>query len=308
MNRTDQHRPSADDFDPAHYAFVGVVVFKGKAPKSTELREALLSKQAAQGRSLAPHQQDGKCGHCGARLVYAALMVHRPTNEMIYVGEQCLEGRFAGTKTEFQTARKREQQARAASRTKDTLAENIADATARNWLLEVFGHKDAVLALDLDVRGFALSLMRQMPKRPLTDRQVEAFASALDRSRAKADEAKEREARWAKEREESIPVPSGKTRVCGVVRSVKEELDNYSPNGGYVTKIVVRDHRGFTVMGTAPRALLRMVDYDLDSLKGTDVEFSATLRQGNKDEFFGFFARASMAVLATPIINLEESS
>lgn len=107
--RTDIHRPSAPEFDPTAYDFSGVV-FDGRAdwPQENEYFFQVRRELLEQGFTFSGvHGGNGQCDHCGSLLRYSALMIHRPTRTLIYVGEQCLDNRFENmTKAEFARARK----------------------------------------------------------------------------------------------------------------------------------------------------------------------------------------------------------
>ena len=104
MTRTDIHRPSAVEFDPENYEVFGFADFhETDGYRPVQVVSALVN----EGWSFrgAPHGS-GQCSHCGARLRYAALMGHTPTKTLLYVGETCLDNRFAMTAAEFQRMRK----------------------------------------------------------------------------------------------------------------------------------------------------------------------------------------------------------
>src|SRR4051812_12119849 len=105
MTRTDIHRAASADFDPEAYDCFGVfdiateaADFVGPTPAQT------VSRLVTEGWSFsgAPHG-GGQCSHCGTRLRYVALMGHRDTKTLMYIGETCLDNRFSLTKGEFQT-------------------------------------------------------------------------------------------------------------------------------------------------------------------------------------------------------------
>lgn len=109
MTRTDIHRPSAPEFDPQAYEFFGCFdlspdpVFDAEEIRA---RRALVSSLVDQGWKFTSVHGSGQCGHCGARIRYAALMGHEPTKGLIWVGETCLDNRFSLTKGEFDRLRK----------------------------------------------------------------------------------------------------------------------------------------------------------------------------------------------------------
>lgn len=105
--RTDIHRPSAAEFNPEDYEFTGAVHDAGPDANNhhfREVRNALLD----QGYTFSGvHGGTGQCDHCGALLRYSALMIHKPTRTLLYVGERCLDNRFESmAKAEFQEARR----------------------------------------------------------------------------------------------------------------------------------------------------------------------------------------------------------
>jgi hypothetical protein len=105
--RTDRHRPSAPEFDPADYEFVAVHDNNADWPRANDHFLAMRRELLATGWTFSGvHGGMGQCDHCGARLRYSALMKHLPTRTLIYVGEQCLGNRFEMTKAEFDAARK----------------------------------------------------------------------------------------------------------------------------------------------------------------------------------------------------------
>lgn len=119
--RTDIHRPSAAEFDPADYEFVAVHDNRAEWPGANlyflQARRELID---AGWTFSGVHGGMGQCDHCGAALRYSALMKHLPTRTLIYVGETCLDNRFELTKAEFDAARKaaqldRERQAKLAA-------------------------------------------------------------------------------------------------------------------------------------------------------------------------------------------------
>ena len=73
MARTDIHRPSSPDFDPASYRLLGIYDLHPEEG-SRDARARRVAQAVALGWSFAnaPHPS-GQCGHCGAYLRYAAL-------------------------------------------------------------------------------------------------------------------------------------------------------------------------------------------------------------------------------------------
>lgn len=118
---------------------------------------------------------------------------------------------------------------------------------------------------------FALELKAQ--DRVPTDNQIAAILKIRDDINAETD------------------VPEGRQVVTGKIVSHKLVDNHFSYHGGVTVKILVEDPRGFRIYGTAPAALLDA--RDIDELKGTEVEFTATLE--GKEKGFGFFKRPTKA-------------
>lgn len=106
MTRTDIHRPSAPEFDPEAYDLFGVYDLSPDKDWPDD-RVQVVSSLVDEGWSFAgaPHGSF-QCSHCGTRIRYAALMGHRDTKTLLYVGETCLDNRFSLTKSEFAALRK----------------------------------------------------------------------------------------------------------------------------------------------------------------------------------------------------------
>src|SRR5882762_7338570 len=93
--RTDIHRPSAPEFDPAGYVLLDVYDLHPEDGDQPELAKAV-DYHLNLGASWAqPYRDAARCGHCGANLRYVALMYHGATDTMMFVGSTCLTERFA---------------------------------------------------------------------------------------------------------------------------------------------------------------------------------------------------------------------
>lgn len=116
MTRTDIHRPSAPEFDPAAYTFRGVYDLHEDPFLGGQRREhaAAVAALVREGYSWfsAPYGS-GRCSHCGAYLRYVGLMTHEATRTILNVGETCLDNRFSVTKLEFRQSQKRAAELRA---------------------------------------------------------------------------------------------------------------------------------------------------------------------------------------------------
>jgi len=283
MARNDIHRPSAEDFDPQ--AYTHAATFDLSDPETMEARTGTVGELVANGTKFANHQVQNHCGHCGVAIKYAALLIHNEANEMIWVGETCLDGRFSSTKAQFKRLRaaakvRREREARAR-----TFAENLAEAVAYDSRLTILDDYDAAEAIS----GFLADIRGRLFRLPLSPGQLAAASNILTRD-------EERRARIEAEKETSIPAPTGKQEISGVIRTIQVKDNEYTAYG-VIVKMAVRDDRGFTVWSTAPASIRGEVE-TAQALRGRRVTFTATLSHSRDDESFAFASRPTKAVLS----------
>jgi hypothetical protein len=184
--RTDIHRPSSTDFDPQDYTYIAAFDLSWKpsiesawtaafrAAARTDLLADMLKNQ---GATWAEHRNANsrKCGHCGTRIQYAAIMLHNPTKEIIEVGETCLNGRFNLSKIAFTNLRKASAARRASSK----------NAEQRAAILEA--HPELVAAMESD-NSFIQDVMRRFKtKAELSEKQIAAVKTALVRDAERAE-------------------------------------------------------------------------------------------------------------------------
>lgn len=172
-------------------------------------------------------------------------------------------------------ARERRAAKRQAQQAEEIAAREEAIAARKEWNTE---HPEFVAALKALVAAkvsFAVDIadLQEIP----TENQIAAILRVHAEHIAKA--------------EAEIDVPEGRQTVTGRVISYKLVDNHFSYHGGTTVKILVEDPRGFRIYGTAPAALLN--DRDANELKGTEVEFTATLE--GKEKGFGFFKRPTKA-------------
>lgn len=166
--RTDIHRPAAPEFDPQAYDYFGAFDFRPEFGDGGH-RIAVVNNLIDQGyRFGAPG--GGKCGHCGTRIRYAALLGRADVKEMIYVGEQCLDNRFDLTKGEFDTLRLTGR----LNRERTRKIEKIEALVTEHPLLADLTYPEILDNNFLVDVGF-----RFRDKGLLTDRQIEAVEKVL---------------------------------------------------------------------------------------------------------------------------------
>jgi hypothetical protein len=309
MTRTDIHRPSAPEFDPQAYVLHGVFdlhLESGDAHRRVEVVNRLV----ARGFRFANHQFSGQCGHCGAHIRYAALMSRRFPNlsaadaqELIWVGETCLDNRFELTKTEFDRLRKvaqldREKQAvkkawLASCEQYPALAyasytEDIVDA----YISEV---RDPNQATHLRAgAGWALATAADIARKgriygSISERQ----ALFLDKLLREIDEKLAAYAARQAEKQANPdgPVPTGRVQLQGVVLGEPKFHDN---DFGGAFKITVKLANGSRVWGSVPSAI--------EVHKGDEIAFTATVASSEDDPSFGFYKRPAKAVLVKEVV------
>lgn len=315
MARTDVHAPAAFDFDPQAYDCFGVFDLN---PESGEGRAKMEMVNVALGMGyrFASHQHSGQCGHCGARIRYAALMLREDVKEMIYVGETCLDGRFEMTKNEFQELRKAAKLDRERVALQEKLTAlcdgnpDIAYATyAHN--MEVAGgiittdECDAYCAEQANFYGTPCTghyvrntkfvektrtgrefsvisdmAFKAMKYGELSDKQANYLHNLLEKISKAADDLAAREAH-----KQTLPeLAEGKRRIEGTVVSSKV-VDGFY---GASYKMVVELADGTRVFGTVP-------SHFGDVSKGDEVTFTATIERSKDDASFGFYKRPSQA-------------
>jgi hypothetical protein len=297
--RTDVHRPSAPEFDPALYDCRGVFdtctdPLKGGGSQQPRLDAVRALRE--QGYTFGPGSSH-QCGHCGAHIRYCALMVREDVKQFIYVGETCLDGRFELTKGEFDALRKAAQLDREKQRLLTAyreLCERHQALAYASYAIDIIdGYinevSDPERALHLRAgAGWALSTMADIARKArkygdISDKQV-AF---LERLLVEVDE--KIAARIAKDAEiankpQAVLVVTGKRQLVeGTVISRKDQENPYSYNGGRIWKILVEQADGSRVWGTEPGAFV--------TDKGDRVKFMAAVKVSDKDPGFGFYSR-----------------
>ena len=277
QKRTDVHRPSA--MDPEAYELEGFADFHGLDGYRPTRR---ISELVDEGYHFGGDYGGGAgaCGHCGAHIRYAALMSHKKSMTLIWVGEQCLDNRFDSgmTKDEFQRMRKL---ARLNSERR-AKSEKIAELCEAHPLLAWLTYWGTDSQAELG--SFLSSLAWKLDKYgELSPRQIETAEAAIVRETNWRVEREERQAR--EDAEPKTEVPEGRQVVTGEVLSTKWVENDF----GGSTKMLVKDDRGFKVWGTVPSAIV----FDVE--KGSRVSFTATLKRSDDDECFGFSSRPTKA-------------
>jgi hypothetical protein len=251
--RTDIHRPSAPEFDPARYICRGVFDTDPEEGNPAAFIRAVAATEAAGYRWGRPA---GSCGHCGARLRYVALMIHDDSGEMIVVGEDCLALRFTQTKAEFRRLMREAAEARARQEVK----------AARQEFLAYHPELAVLITGNEDPESFLGSLADQLRRKGwLSARQVEAARAVLAQRAERQVEDVVRAERVC-----AVLGPVGaKIEFSGVVR-VAMVVDGYAYNSSQVF-LVIETPTGDVKAYTAAR-------WAYDVQRGEEITCSATVK------------------------------
>lgn len=284
-SRTDIHRPGSPDFDPEAYRLVDVFDLHPDSGDHRSLH-ATVELLANQGVVRAPHQAG--CGHCGqGNLRFVALLVRDDVKEWIWVGQDCLAGRFVGvTRVKFAELRKAGELERKKQAVKGawlrlcdanpgiayaSYAADICDA----YVSAAKDHRDAVhIKAGADwALGVLIDIAHKARRSGDASEKQVAFVERLWR------EVDQKLAAYT-EREpepEVPPAPEGKVVVEGVIVHTEWRESAY---GGSL-KMIVKADEGWKVWSTLPASLT-------GADKGDRVRFTATLTRSDRDQAFAF--------------------
>lgn len=292
--RTDAHRPSAVEFNPADYVCVGVF---DTHPEDGD--------NAARGRMIAlltsngarfdgPYGRGFQCGHCGAHLRYVALMRHT-SDTLIYVGETCLDGTFSlDTAESFRSLRAAAAEKAAATREanrRHEIAAQIADyieGLGDERLAELTYLGNGGIADNNDFVGdVARKLFRYGT---LTSGQINALGRAISRDAAYNGRRDEQDRADAARKAVASPAPTGRVEITGKILNTYTRDTQY----GVAFKMRVQADAGYVVFSTIPAALLNE-DTDIVTLADQRITFTATLTVSDDDDTVAFANRPSKA-------------
>ena len=284
VTRTDIHAPSSKFFDPQAYRCAGV--FDNHSVwGNADQRKIAVSTLVDQGFRFG-HGSSSQCGHCGARIRYAALMVREDAKEFIFVGEDCLDNRFSGlTKDEFQRLRKAAKLNRERERISVRRDALIAD------------HPHLARLDEFPDNTFLTDLKWKLNRSgELSIKQIDAAARSIQREEERAAKTAEREKVKAALVAQGVSAPEGKALVKGEVVSLKYQDGIY----GSQWKIVVKHDEGWSAWATLPASLTSaIVDDNYKLIPGVRIQFYATLKKSDRDPLFAFASRPTQPKLLT---------
>lgn len=291
--RTDCHAPS--NIKPEDYEFEGcfylimpqdmriLCAFYPDAFKAfQEEKQRWLDRLAVEGFA-GNFRAKKNCDHCGAHFHYANVWMHKPTQQLIVVGQTCADN------TMEKSSRAQLEYGRLVSRVHSVreLAKSREAAEKRkSSFFELY--PDMIEALKTDhyiVRDIATRLNEYGS---LTDKQV-----ALVRKLAsEALQPKEAEEVW-------LPVTEGRRSVVGTILATKTQ-EGFMRRQSELKMLVKVDGIGGSekIWCTCPRSLWQTAESDA-SLKGARISMTITVVRSRNDATFGIGKRPASAEFIT---------
>jgi hypothetical protein len=292
--RTDIHRPSSDLFDPEAYDFFGVF---DNHPEEGDARQRVQAVRALVNRGFKFGAGGShNCGHCGARIRYAALMVREDVKQFIFVGETCLDNRFELTKAAFQELRATASLNRDRMRKAEKLAILLEQAPFLQELIDI--RVEAMKGeTEVDYRDdFILELAAKLVNyAELSEKQIAAAEKSLEWRRNRIAATAKREAEKAAQIASGAikPAVSGRTQVAGeIVSDPKPVTGDY----GTTWKIWVQTADGWKFYCSVPSALEEEIDKSI--VKGAQVSMTITLKVADDDNYKAWGSRPAKFVVA----------
>lgn len=322
--RKDVHRPSA--INPAEYVFVALECIKieslGDCYVIQEQREILRAHMARTGGTYSRHEHGGNCHVCGASAVYTILFYHEASNSYIRTGGDCADKLHMSYDGDMNAFRKAITDARHAVAGKKKAAAILTDAGYEAaWTLFISPAKLGECATCQQIAENAVEPFYHRctaiePKEEQTIRDIVSklvkYGSLSDKALAHIGrnlgwiaERPAREAKKAAEREAAEECPNGRVDITGEVLSTRQDETDF----GTVTKVLVRDDRGFKLWGTRPTIKAGVDEHGMNNYdcaeKGDRISFSAVVSPSDTDNKFGFYKRPTkgkMLVKVSPVM------
>lgn len=215
----------------------------------------------------------GQCDVCGSYHRHGDVWRHRETRECIVVGHICADKLMAYSPDRGAWASYMAEQAQL-RKIRRTRSGRFAELV--KWARD---HRDLLPALKLDHRitRDIRSRLINCPDRGLSKKQEALILKLVEDQKQRGEE-------------KHVPVPVDGERIVirGTVLSVKEHGIFGSKRWVMTVKVPTPDG-SWLCWGTVPTALLG------EDLRGTEVEFTAKVVRGDRDEHFGFFKRPTKA-------------
>jgi hypothetical protein len=243
-----------------------------------------------------------QCHVCGAWFRYGTALLHDPTGEAIFIGQDCA-AKYAGITTHAEAAAYRKAMAEA----RTIAGREMKKARARDAFLAAnpafVAAVDAAKALHIenDANGRVPHHLHKhnMARFTLLDMadKVARYGSLNEKQLAYAATLAKRIAEPIPEAERHVDAPEGRLEVTGRVVSVRDHTSDYGITWKMVVKVETPDGT-WLAWGTVPASILADSKGPItDWLKGRTVTFTGTLKRGD-DAHFAFFKRPTKATVA----------
>jgi hypothetical protein len=255
-----------------------------------------------------PEHNIHKCRHCGQTNVrYIVAVRHIPTNVNVVFGDVCVGHLGFRNHNEFRAAQVR---ARAAQGNA-----NLAAYRRRLQFLDQYpALKQVIESGEIDHpvhanNSFVKDVLQKFNKYgTLSERQITALLSSLQRDHNLSRNREERERTEVIRRQTASPAPSGRATVEGQVLMAK----NYDSDlGGVRWKMLVMLTNGAKVFVAVPAALLRLCTDPRRDLREKFVRFTASFTPKPDDVLFAYGKRPTggeiLATLAMPQLTAAPS-
>lgn len=265
-------------------------VEKTKSPHSPDGKCCIIGLLHIAKVDFAEHGGIGKCTVCGARFGSGDVWVHRTTGEHIHLGYTCADKYgFLAERGDFDAAR--------GSMVRATAAQRIAESNRKER--EDFLAAHPGLAEDLTVKHHIVEYIADKfhTYRSLSAPQIKLVQKLANEVRNPPPE------------EKHVPAPTGKVLVRGKVVSLKS-VEGFRGDTAWKMTVKVETPEGsWLAWGTCPEVLVMAGAANCPGdarkgLRGANVEFSATLKQGN-DDYFAIYSRPTKAKVIS--INKQET-
>lgn len=292
--RNDPHRRGT--IQPEFYKFVGWYTLRAlRGGRGAILKASIASwegSEEAQDFKAMQYGDFGRCGVCGAHFVCGEVWQHDETKDMVHVGWECALKYRLVSGTDWTAIKAERDRAMKAERTKARHAKSREAMIARfPGLLEALA-VDHHISRDLKFRFEANSTLTERQIALAFSLRVQVIARDAERARRAATEVR-------------ATAPTGRTKVRGVVISIKETESAFGPTTRMTVKVTTENGAIWFANGTVPTSLL----VDRRVARGDEVEFTATLHAGNEPHF-AFAKRPTSArivkVAAAPVVKIAE--
>lgn len=218
------------------------------------------------------------CQHCGTRHKYGAAFRHKPTEEIIFIGNICA-GELWGLENKAQLMKRRLEKRATKEREKRKHEAQAQDILAKDPALAEAFKVDHRIINDIEGRLFQYGTISKAQRKLVLKiaREQDSLAKKkLERAVALED----------------VPaVTEGRQELEGVIVSTKVKESIY----GSTLKMLVEADNGNRFWGTVPSSIEN--EDGIGGLRGHRIAFRGTVEPSDDDEHFAFFKRPSNAVL-----------